>query len=267
MGFAAGRFPFSNIPYGFFPKNEFESTFWPILKNKYFQQAAEIFVRLLSENELSSDQLTKLRLAAEDFRSEKDFKTAQKLSNSNQTDFIEIAPHWQFAPVGVIPFEYPRELLQLTIGSHDPQVQSHVNRFMPVGVFNLSITPAEVIEKTHLHMTNCYHQSGGPWLREYMPRTLMVFINKDAKKAKEQAERAWRNYWTAMEGTLDPQKVKSAVENTVAGEPQEVLEKIIQKYHPQDKLMLWFDFNNHDNEEVKSAMKLFTERVRPQLPI
>jgi hypothetical protein len=27
--------------------------------------------------------------------------------------------------------------------------------------------------------------------------------------------------------------------------------------------MLWFDFNNHDNEDVRRAMRLFMEKVAP----
>jgi hypothetical protein len=40
---------------------------------------------------------------------------------------------------------------------------------------------------------------------------------------------------------------------------------IREKYHPEDRLMLWFDFNNHDNEFVKDSMRVFQEKVIPEL--
>jgi hypothetical protein len=43
--------------------------------------------------------------------------------------------------------------------------------------FNLSITAPEVIERTHERMRAAYHPAGGPWRREYMPRTTFVFLN------------------------------------------------------------------------------------------
>ena len=82
-------------------------------------------------------------------------------------------------------------------------------------------------------------------------------------RAKEKATRAWENYWRAMEGTLDPEKISSAVDNAVYGSPEMVAEKISQKYHPHDRIMLWFDFNNHDNDDVKNSMIVFKEKVAP----
>ena len=105
-----------------------------------------------------------------------------------------------------------------------------------------------------------------------MPRTAMIYLDDSEgcseeeknKRAKEKAKVAWNNYWTAMEGTLDPQKVEKAVDNTLAGSPQELARQINEKYHPEDRLMMWFDFNNHDNEDVKKSMQVFMEKVVPQ---
>ena len=44
IGFASGRFPFSNTPYGIYPRNDLEKSLWPILKGRIFQEATEIFV-------------------------------------------------------------------------------------------------------------------------------------------------------------------------------------------------------------------------------
>ena len=136
---------------------------------------------------------------------------------------------------------------------------------LPVGVFNLSITPPQVIEDTHLRMAKQYHPSGGAWQRDMMPRTAMVFLDSTTAKAKQAAEKAWVTYWKAMEGTLDRKKVEQAVENTLAGSPEDLAEAIRAKYNPKDRLMLWFDFNCHDNAWIKKSMVDFMELVVPKL--
>ena len=64
----------------------------------------------------------------------------------------------------------------MILGSHDPKLQVEINEIRPVKVFNLSITPPELIEATLERMAKYYHSDGGPWQRNYMPRTLMVFV-------------------------------------------------------------------------------------------
>ena len=78
-------------------------------------------------------------------------------------------------------------------------------------------------------------------------------------------QKAWANYWRAMEGTIDQKKVDQAVENTLAGNPVDLAAQIKAKYHPDDRLMLWFDFNNHNNLDVKKSMTVFMEQVAPLL--
>lgn len=279
LGFAAGRFPFSNIPYGYYPKTELEKAAWEVIKNKYFQEAVEIFLRLLKGEHLSSRDISDRKLRAQDFRDpaqwEKCLQIAIKSDEKYRIENNEIVlhHHWNFEKVGVIPFEAPMHLLDLTLGSHDPETQILANKILPTGVFNLSITPGEVIEQTHVRMQKDFNPKGGPWKREYMPRTLLLFVDdtpglsdqQKSGKAKDKARKAWANYWKAMEGTLDPKKVEAAVENTMAGHPTEVVEKIREKYHNEDRLMLWFDFNNHDNEDVKKSMKVFIEKIAPNL--
>ena len=55
VGFAAGRFPFSNIPYGIHPRNEVEKTAWSVLKSKFFRKPAKSFC--VSCAEMSSHPL------------------------------------------------------------------------------------------------------------------------------------------------------------------------------------------------------------------
>ncbi len=187
--------------------------------------------------------------------------------------YLIIPPFWSFDHVGVIPFDAPLALLQLVLGSHDPAVQIMANRYFPCWVFNLSITPSTVIESTHQRMQGAYHPDGGAWHRSYMPRTSLIFLNGEPQlsrmeqraKAKAAAHQALENYWRAMEGTLDLQKIAEAVENAVYGNPEDVARQLAAKYHADDRLMLWFDFNNHDNRAIKSSMDAFWNQTRPML--
>ena len=276
LGFAAGRFPFSNTAYGFYPKSELELAAWDVIKNKYFQEATEIFLRLLKGEKLSSQEISTRTLQRSDFRDEQLWEKCLSLAKKDgllDKEKIILPHHWNFDKLGLIPEQTQLDLLALTIGSHDPETQIIANQFLPVGVFNLSITPPAVIEQTHERMMQKYHAAGGAWKREHLPRTVLLFVDdtpglspgEKSLKAQAAAKKAWENYWRAMEGTLDPAKVESAVANTLAGNPEEILLKIREKYHPEDRLMLWFDFNNHDNEAVKASMKVFMEKIATKL--
>jgi alkanesulfonate monooxygenase SsuD/methylene tetrahydromethanopterin reductase-like flavin-dependent oxidoreductase (luciferase family) len=266
IGFASGRFPFSNTPYGIRPRNELEKAVWPVLKGKIFQEATEIFLRLLRGDELASSQITPKILERKNFRSDEDWKKAQALAGTT-SEKIEIPSFWNFDTVGVIPFEAPTDLLRLTIGCHDLETQLFANRFLPCGVFNLSITPAPQIEATHEAMRKGFHPSGGSWTRAHMPRTVLVFLDKNRDRARERATQAMENYWKAIEGTLDPEKVRNAVNNALVGDAVEIREELKKRFHPEDRLMLWFDFNNHDNQEVQAGMRDFMESVAPQFSV
>lgn len=274
IGFAAGRFEFANAPYKVFPRNPLEKTFWHLFKTKALEEAAEIYLRLLTGEELSSFNVVPKFLNQSNFRSEEDWLKASMLAREEglyEKGEISVKKFFDFEILSLIPVEADFSTLQFTVGSHDSAIQEHCNRFFPVRVFSLSITPPQIIEETHLRMQQMYHKDGGPWRRWYMPRTAMIFLNDDSnldsaqqsKKAKEKAQKAWENYWKAMAGTIDQKKVEEAVDNTIYGSVEEVAEKICLKYHPHDRLMLWFDFNNHDNEDVKKSMITFREKVVP----
>lgn len=274
IGFAAGRFDFTNAPYGVRPRNEWEMSFWHMVKSKALEEASEIFLRLLKGEELSSSMIVPKFLNASDFRSTEDWEKASKMAKL-EGDFeggeIKVKKFFDFEILSLIPLDADMSKLHLTVGTHDPKIQEHCNRFWPTKVFNLSITPPKVIEETHIRMQEVYNKEDGPWRRWYMPRTAMIFIDdtpglsreEKTKKAKLKAQAAWANYWKAMAGTIDQNKVDNAVDSTIFGSPEDVADKISQKYHPHDKIMLWFDFNNHDNADVKNAMSTFKEKVIP----
>jgi alkanesulfonate monooxygenase SsuD/methylene tetrahydromethanopterin reductase-like flavin-dependent oxidoreductase (luciferase family) len=264
IGFASGRFEFSNRPYGIRPRNAVEKVAWPAVKGKILLEATEIFLRLLKGETLARADVAEQSLRVQDFRTLQEWESVCALAGV-KGERIALAPFWDFEKLGVIPFSAPLDLLRLTIGSHDPEAQRLANSILPVGVFNLSITPPAVIEETHQRLREQYHPSGGSWQRELMPRTAMVFLDSTTERAKLAAEKAWANYWLAMEGTLDRKKVEQAVENTLAGTAADLVQAIRAKYHPEDRLMLWFDLNNHNNVQIKYCMIEFMTQVAPQL--
>ncbi len=263
VGFAAGRFPFINVPYGIVPRNPVEAAAWPVVKNKIFDEATEIFLRLLRGDILNSGLVDQRFLRRADFRTDTDWQRVLE-AHGAYAEQIPVEPRWRFPNLKIIPQEAPLNLLRLSIGSHDAQTQIFANTILPVGVFNLSITPGDEIEKTNERMKTHYHPDGGPWQRRLMPRTVLVFINDDPALAAEEARDALSNYWRALEGTLDEEKVRRATNNALVGDADAIAAQM-RRFDPQDRLMLWFDFNNHDSERVMKNMSDFMTRVAPQV--
>ncbi len=277
LGFAAGRFDFVNRAYGVFPRDAAEEAAWPALRGQVFREACEVFLRLVRGDELASADVAPPRLARGHFRSDEDWQRAcsawSAVHGEPAGDELRYARRWEFDVLKVVPEDFRREVLDLHVGSHDPALQEFVNTILPVKVFNLSITRPEVVEATHERMRRAFHPDGGPWRRSYMPRTVMVFLDPDATKspearsraAHEQAEAALSAYWTALEGTLDPAKVQDAADNALVGSPEEVAAQVRERFHPDDRLMLWFDFFDHDAERVIGKMESFRHEVVPLL--
>jgi len=260
VGFASGRFPFINVPYGIVPRNPVEAAAWPVVKNKIFEEATEIFLRLLKGEVLSSSMIAPRALRRPDFRKDEDWLRVQEAFGA-YADEIPLEPRWRFPNLKIVPQESRMELLRLSIGSHDPATQIFANTILPVGVFNLSITPGDEIQKTNERMLVHYHQDGGGWHRRLMPRTVLVFINDDPAQAAEEARDALSNYWRALEGTLDEEKVRRATGNALVGDAEAIARQVKERFDPEDRLMLWFDFNNHDSKRVMKNMTDFVEKV------
>ena len=271
VGFSAGRFDFMTRAYGIVPRSALEAAAWPVIKGLIFAEGCEIFLRLLAGEVLSSDEVRTSTISREDFRSDADWARVSALAGGAET--IEIPRRFSFEPLQVIPKEFRHDLLELYIGSHAPWLQAEVNRVLPVKVFNLSITAPTVIDETHRRMAAAYHPSGGAWRRSDMPRTVMVFLNHQpglspqsrSAAAHDEAQRALSQYWKAMEGTLDPKKVAEATDNAVVGNADEVARQIAQRFHPDDRLMLWFDFFNHDAERIIANQDAFLREVAPRV--
>lgn len=275
IGFSAGRFDFMNRAYGIGPRDAVEAEAWPALKGKVFAEACEIFLRLLRGEAISSDDIRETVLTRDHFRSDEHWERVQDAAaaDGRATDVIPIHRRWVFDILKIVPQDFRRDIFDLTIGSHDPALQVDVNQYLPVKVFNLSITRPEVIDATHARLAKAYHPDGGPWERSYMPRTVMVFLNADpgldaagqSAAAHAEARKALGAYWTALEGTLDPSKVERAADNAVIGNIDEVASQLAERFHPDDRLMLWFDFFKHDSQRVIDDMAAFKVHVAPRV--
>ncbi len=273
LGFSAGRFEFMARPYGIYPRNEVEAASWPALKPKIFMEASEIFLRLLRGDVLHSDDVKETILSGDDFKNASDWEVVADLCNVDISDSIKIDRRYNFEEISIVPKDWPRHRLELIAGTHDTRAQEFVNTFLPVKVFNLSITSAEVINSTHERMTKIFNKKGLEWKRRDMPRTTFVFLNAEdnltpeeqSLAAKEEARLALGEYWKALEGTLDPAKVEKAADNALIGNPSEVAEQIKQRFHKDDRIMCWFDFFNHDNDRVIRNMESWWNKVVPQL--
>ena len=276
IGFSAGRFEFMARPYGFVPRDAVEEAAWPALRGQVFSEASEIFLRLLNGEVVSSESIPSTILTRANFRTDSDWGAVQSAAVlqhglESPPESVEIGNRYVFEEIKTIPQDWRRDLLNLVIGSHDPKLQEKVNRFRPVQVFNLSITPPHVIEDTHERMKRSYHEDGGPWSRRMMPRTVMVFVNDEEGLTREQqdeaamdeARSALSTYWSALEGTIDPDKIDRATDNAVIGSVQSVSEQVAQRFDPEDRLMCWFDFFNHDSERVMRDMTAFMTKVAP----
>lgn len=272
VGFSAGRFEFMARPYGIVPRNPVEEASWPALRGQIFMEASEIFLRLLSGETIHSNDIRKTVLTRDNFRSDEDWLSVQNAAESDANE-IPIDRRYQFEEISIVPKTWPRSQLELIAGTHDPRAQEYVNKFMPVKVFNLSITSPEIIDSTHERMEKFYHADGGKWERRDMPRTTFVFLNAEeglspaeqSAAAKEEARLALGEYWKALEGTLDPSKVQKAADNALIGNPAEVAAQVLERFHPDDRLMCWFDFFNHDNERVIRNMEAWWSEVVPLL--
>ena len=109
---------------------------------------------------VSSDSVRSTTLTRENFRSDDDWKRVQEAHGSD-VDAIDIDSRYVFEDIRIVPNTFDRNQLVLVAGTHDPKAQVFVNSFLPVRVFNLSITQPDVIEATHERMRSCFHPDGG----------------------------------------------------------------------------------------------------------
>ncbi len=278
IGFSAGRFEFMARPYGVVPRTNYEKSAWPVLRGQIFMEASEIFLRLLRGDKISSLDIRKTILTRENFRSDEDWLKVQsdycqEKEITELPDKIEIPNRYNFEEISIVPTQWDRNRLELIAGTHDPSAQIFVNKFLPVKVFNLSITSPEVIDQTHQRMSEIFHSKGGKWQRRDMPRTSFVFLNDEpgltpqqqSEAAKKEASLALEAYWNALEGTIDPNKVSKAANNALIGNVEEIAKQMVERFDPNDRIMAWFDFFNHDSKRVCRNMTAYMDKVAPMV--
>src|SRR3954447_8546038 len=113
IGFASGRFPFINIPYGIVPRNPVEAAAWPVMKNKIFEEATEIFLRLLKGETLNSSMIAPRTLQRADFRTDADWQRMLDAHGSDAGE-IPIQPRYVFPNLKIVPQESRMDLLRLS---------------------------------------------------------------------------------------------------------------------------------------------------------
>jgi hypothetical protein len=187
-------------------------------------------------------------------------------------DGIPYKPRWSFDVLKLIPemseSEYAGDM-NFVLGSHDPLARDHGLNFADLDVFNLSFTSPEELNKIHADMFIRYRESGRVWNRSRLPRTVLTFIDKSASRAQDMASRCFDTYIEAMRGTvvLPPKDV--LMSRALIGDPVMIREQLHPEdprgFHSDDRLMLWFEFNQIDHQGINSQMRLFAEGVMPHV--
>lgn len=272
FGFGAGRFDFVQAAYGIRPRTPAEAAAWPAIRGLVLREATEVFMRLVTGEGLASADLPARQVTRASMRSDADWAQVQRAMPTG-TDALDVPPFWAFDRVRLIPIDSPLDTVTFYAGTTDLSVVNAANAVWPCRVFNLSNTPMTVIDRTHAHMSTAYHPGGGTWQRAYMPRTVLVFLDADPRRTPE-AQRAvaaataaagvgaWQR---AMEGTVDTRKLQEGMANAVYGNPDDVARQIHERFHPDDTLMVWFDFNDHDSGRVEQRMHDFMTSVVPRV--
>jgi alkanesulfonate monooxygenase SsuD/methylene tetrahydromethanopterin reductase-like flavin-dependent oxidoreductase (luciferase family) len=262
IGVAAGRFPYQNTPFGIVPRDATEADFWPIIRRYVFLEALEIFLRLLRGEALSSADVTPRTITEKDVTEQ--LPTARDALLARYRFPLSVRPRWEFEKLKLVP-EFSGQHLHIVLGSADPLALDVAYRFWPVDLFNLSFTPPDQIEKLHSRMEVINRQSTIPWKRSRLPRTVLVFIDPDAKKARRLASSVLDTYIEAMRGTAAVPDKDVLLSRALVGDAAQIRDQLSPEdprgFHPEDRLMLWFEFNQLETAEVEKQMRYFFEQV------
>lgn len=257
LGIASGRFPYQNTPFQILPRNEAEKELWNEIRPYIFLEALEVFLRLIRGDELGSKQVRSWKLESDALRDE----TLKK----KYREGFQIEKRWEFEPLKLVPAFENKTGLEIVLGSHDPKALEWGLKFWDLSLFNLSFTSPQQIESLHEKMRALSLESGRQWMRSRLPRTVMVFIHQQSKKAHELASQVLDTYIEAMRDTAMVPTKEVLLSRALVGDPSEIRDQISEGstrgFHPEDRLMLWFEFNQTDNQEIQKQMRLFWEEV------
>lgn len=259
LGVAAGRFPYQNVPFGQLPRDAAETALWPALKRYAFLEALEIFLRLLNGETLNSKQVTRYMISADEAQK------ALKAVPPGVSFPYYCKPRWEFEDLTLVPSVEKTSHFEVVLGSHDPEALTLARKFNDVSLFNLSFTPPEQIEKLHLDLAK-----GWPtWHRSRLPRTVMVFIDPNPRKARELANYVLDVYIAAMQGTAQVPDKNVLLQRALVGDASEVREQLGPQnprgFKTDDRLMLWFEFNQLESSAIQAQMKYFWKEVVEKL--
>ncbi len=262
IGVASGRFVYQNSPFGVTPRDELERAAWPWLVKVTFVEALEIFLRLVQGQELNSTQITRPTLREEEAR----VLLAEEQLRSLEAHLpYQPKPRWDFEVMQLVPRVEEGDDFRVVLGSSDPVAITTAVEHAEVDLFNLSFTPADKLEALHARMADAY----ADWTRDRLPRTVLVFIDETPTRAQERADRVLDAYIAAMSGTARVPDKQRLLDCALVGDPQQVLEQIRpggkRGFHPDDRLMLWFEFNQQDGPDIERQMRLFFEQVAPHV--
>lgn len=259
IGVAAGRFPYQNTPFGLVPRNEIERDLWPVLRRFAFIEALEIFLRLLSGETLSSEKVEPLYL-------EEAHLTPDLAAMKTKYRFpLPVPRRWVFEWMKLVPEIKTREHLHIVLGSADPLALNVGLKYWDLDLFNLSFTPPAEIEKLHQNMERRAVEAKRTWRRDRLPRTVLVFVDPNASRAKALADQVLDSYIEAMRGTAAVPDKKVLWERALVGDAVQVREQLSpdnpRRFHCDDRLMLWFEFNQLEGAQVEAQMRYFFEEV------
>ncbi len=271
VGVAAGRFPYINAPFGIVPRDDVEARLWPQYQRIIFLEALEIFLRLIRGETICSTDLQKWKIDRSFFRSDEEYSRVGVEIGFEQ-DGLDYTPRWLFEPLKLIPEMSESDYsawMNFVLGSHDPLARDHGLKFADLDMFNLSFTPPDQLNKVHAEMRLRYGELGRVWDRSRMPRTVLVFIDKNHARAKDMASRCFDTYIEAMRGTVALPPKEQLMERALIGDPLAVRDQLHPEsekaFDPKDRLMLWFEFNQIEHQAIQQQMRLFAEDVIPHL--
>lgn len=268
IGVAAGRFPYINKPFGIVPRTADERALWPQYQQLVFVEALEIFLRLSNGETIGSEDVARHRISRALFRDDAAFAKASAAVPALAADGVPYAPRWAFEPLKLVPeLDAQTTAPQFVLGSSDPLARDHGLKFADLDIFNLSFTPPDVIDRTHAEMFQRYAALGRVWGRGRMPRTVLVFIDDDPRKAEERASRCFDTYIEAMRGTAAFPPKETLMARALVGDAAMIRAQLSPDdphgFKPDDRLMLWFEFNQTDGAAVVRQMRRFADAVLP----
>jgi alkanesulfonate monooxygenase SsuD/methylene tetrahydromethanopterin reductase-like flavin-dependent oxidoreductase (luciferase family) len=272
VGVASGRFEFINRPFGVHPRDAEEKLLWKQYKRFVFLEALEIFLRLSNGEVLSSEMLTPHTLGREHFDSDSEWERARaELARLRAEPLPERLPYrrrWNFEPIRLVPSLLPamRECQRFVLGSADPLAREIGCKFADLDVFNLSFSSPESLNAIHREMTGRAGAHGSTWDRSRLPRTALIFIDPDQRRAEAAASRAMDVYIEGMRGTLQSPPKEALLARALVGDAQAVREQLAEGgsrgFHRDDRVMLWFEFTR-GHEDVLKQMRYFAQEVMP----